>query len=235
MKKIFLSVLFIFTAAFLFSCTTLTTTGQNPVQDDEIVSDETIVENVVEAVAQNSKFVEYLRSIVSDSEANEVTYILERTVTVNGASVSYATAVSNGKILNIAGNGEFTTAEIFTPELHTFMDCKAKTYTQSPMDPTLYQQVLSSVECMSKYDNVEFTPSGYTVVDKDCYAEVAVINNIPKIFVFDDNGCLKYIIYTQEDGALVTEEYIAFTSSPDIVPEENFSVPGNYTLLPAAE
>ena len=210
MKRISLCLAAVLCGLLMFSCTPAV---QNEVEGD-IPFQENEVERVPEepAIDVDSKFIEYLTKITGSASAEGLTYLLETTHTVNGVTVSGACAVSEGKILKISANGESTTAEIYTPETHSLLDCNARTYTQVPMDPSVYAQALSSLEFVSKYAGIDFVPSGYTVVDKDCYAEVAVIDGVTKIFIFDDEYNLKYIVYAMEDGALVTEEIISFSS-----------------------
>ena len=104
----------------------------------------------------------------------------------------------------------------------------AKAYSQTAIDEAAYNNAFSEVLCAQKYKDTDFVPSGYTVVDKDHYAEVAMISDTPHIFIFDENYSLKYIVHAQADGALVTEEIFAFTSE---VNDEIFVIPSDYAKI----
>lgn len=229
MKRIAFFILVALCIASLLSCTS--TIEGDIVEND--IQDENAVEQLPEepVVDADSKFIEYLGRITNNAPAESLSYILETTHTLNGVTTSKACAVSNGKILTITSNGESTNAEIYTPESLTAIDCGTKTYTQIPMDPVFYEQTIASLECVSKYAGIEFVPSGYTVVDKDCYAEVAAIDGITKIFIFDDAYDLKYIVYAVEDGSLVTEEIISFSSDPELIKPESFAIPSDFILI----
>lgn len=240
MKKIAFGIVAVLSIFLMVSCSS---EPENPI-DDIVISDveqATVPESEAASdeespkAVNTSKFIEYLGYITNNAPAAQLSYLLESTYTLNGLTVSKVCAVSDGKILNIASNGEVTTAEIYTPETLTLLDCNAKTYTQSPMEPSVYEQAVSSLEYVAKYEGIDFTPSGYTVVDKDCYAEVAVINGITKIFVFDDTSNLKYIIYAMDDGALVTEEIISFAPGAELIKPEDFIVPSDFSLIQPVE
>ena len=228
MKKILFLILAVLCVASLFSCTT---TIEGDIENNAPTENE--VEQLPEdpVVDADSKFIEYLARVTNSAPAGSLSYLLETTHTLNGVTTSRACAVLDGKILNISTNGDTRSAEIYTPETLTAIDCGTKTYTQIPMEAALYEQTTASLECVSKYAGVEFVPSGYTVVDKDCYAEVAVIDGVTKIFIFDDEYNLKYIVYAVEDGSLVTEEIISFSSDPELIKPENFAVPSDFILI----
>ncbi|MBQ9941033.1 MAG: hypothetical protein IJO74_05805 [Clostridia bacterium] len=222
---IILSVIFV----LLASCTAnYTQNNEQILPETQGVSDGAIAENLT---LQNSKFIKYLSSVVSDLPAEQVNYLLKRTITVNGTTTSCVTAVDKGNIIDLKSTNGSVTADIITPTMYTSMDCINKTYSDSPIEHEVYQKFVFDIECIDKYKNIEFFPTGYTVVDKDYYAEVAVIDGVSKIFIFDFDEILKYIVYTQEDGSLVTEEIISIETNANTITSDNFQVPEDYTEI----
>ena len=221
MKKLFLILLSVLLLLSLVSCNT-----QAP-QSEDVPPQETNPE-ADNIVLKDSKFADFLTSIVPAKLPTEATYYLEKAVTVNGVTTSTITAVKNGTLLTISETNGVKTASIVTRDTLTTIDVAAKAYSQAAIDETAYNSALDSVLCANKYKDVEFVPSGYTVVDKDHYSEVAMISDTPHIFIFDENYSLKYIVYAQADGALVTEEFFEFTSE---VNDEIFVIPSDYAKI----
>lgn len=209
------------------SCNNATVPQDN---NDPSVTDNDNIDNIENAVVDDavllpSKFADYLTSVVSTPLPDDAVYYLEKAVTVNGETTSVITAVKNGTVLNITEYAGTKSAVIISRDTVTTLDVAAQTYSQTTCDEASYNAVMASLQCPSKYYNIEFSPSAYTVVDKDQYAEVAMIDDTPHIFIFDDDYNLKYIIYAQIDGSLVTEEIFTFTSEVD---DGLFVIPENY-------
>lgn len=223
MKKL-LFLLLIFSLLFsLISCSDSTDSFQGIIEET-INRDEQAVQDVsIEMLP--SRYADYLKSIVPAKNPSEAVYYMEKVITVNGVSTSLTTAVKNGTLLTISNTDDVKSASILTPQALTSIDVVNKTYTQSPIEPYVYDTYMAQVECAKKYSGIEFTSSAYTVIDKDHYAEIAVLDEVARIFIFDDNYIPKYIVYAQSDGALVTEEFITFKADFD---ENIFVIPSDY-------
>ena len=226
MKKLLFLLLSLVLMLFLVSCTIGPDTNQGIIEE-ESNSDELIIEGSPIGIAP-SRFADYLTSIVPAKTPAEALYYMEKATTVNGVTTSRITAVKDGTLLTISNTAGVKTASILTPQTLTSIDVVNKTYTQTPIEPSVYDALMADVECAKKYSGIEFTPSAYTVVDKDQYAEIAVINDVARIFIFDDSFVPKYIVYAQPDGALVTEELIAFKADLN---DDIFIIPSDYTLV----
>lgn len=196
--------------------------NNSPAEEQNDQPDEPVIE------LMPSKFADFFSAVVPAKTPAEATYYLEKAITVNGVTTSTITAAKNGVVLMISEVGGVKTVTVLKPESLTTIDVVNRTFTVTQQDEETYNAVLDSLECAKKYSGIEFTPSAYTVVDKDQYAEIAIINDTPHIFIFDDNYILKYIVYAQADGALVTEELFTFTSEVD---NDMFVIPADYTQI----
>ncbi|MBE6689106.1 MAG: hypothetical protein E7588_07500 [Ruminococcaceae bacterium] len=220
MKKIVFVLLILLFVTLLFSCNNVSTDQNEQIaSSDQSEPEETMLE---------SKFADYLATVVPAKTVSEATYYMEKAITVNGVTTSVITAVKNGKLLTISDTAGVKTVSIVARDTLTSVDVVNKTYTVASIDSATYEELTKNVECMKKYASIEFTPSAYTVVDKDQYAEIAVFDEVPHIYIFNDEFVPKYIVYAQADGALVTEEFITFKAEFD---DNIFVLPSDYTQL----
>ncbi len=226
MKKVLL-ILLSCIIVLLTACNTATVPNDSE-NDANAENKDITAENTPQPTLLPSKFADYLTSVVTAELPDYAVYYLEKAVTVDGQTTSIIKAVKNGTVLTISEIAGNKNVSIVSRDTATIMDVAAQTYSQTSCDEAAYNAVMIDVECASKYYDIEFTPSAYTVVDKDQYAEVAMIDGTPHIFIFDDNYALKYIVYAREDGALVTEEIFAFTAEVD---DGLFVVPESYTAV----
>ena len=227
MKKLLLILLACI--AVVFTACNTANDPQNDSQSDVNAENQDITgESTHVPTLLPSKFADYLTSVVTAELPDNAVYYLEKAVTVDGVTTSIIKAVKNGTVLSITETAGIKNVSIVSRDTATTLDVASQTYSQTTCDEAAYNAVMSNVECASKYYDIEFTPSAYTVVDKDQYAEVAMIDGTPHIFIFDDNYALKYIVYAREDGVLITEEIFAFTAEVD---DELFAIPESYTAV----